>query len=118
MVAHTLLPKEAKIPIKVGELTIGSHQIKMAVGFAALYMLFVVATAFLLTAEGFEPIDALFESTSALGTVGLSAGITSPAMPAWAKCLLAFNMWAGRLEILPVLVAMYPQIWLKKRRHT
>jgi trk system potassium uptake protein TrkH len=115
MVLHTLLPKEAKIPIKVGALSIRSHQIKMTIGFAALYMLLVVATAFLLTVEGYRPIDALFESTSALGTVGLSAGITSPMLPAWAKCLLAANMWAGRLEILPVLVVLYPQIWLKKR---
>jgi len=115
MILHTLLPKEAKIPVKVGRHSIRDHQIKAAVGFAALYMLLVIVTAFGLTVEGFAPIDALFESTSALGTVGLSTGITSPALPVWVKCLLSFNMWAGRLEILPVLMVLYPQIWLKKR---
>jgi trk system potassium uptake protein TrkH len=56
----------------------------------------------------------LFEAASALGTVGLSAGITSADMPVWAKLVLIIDMWAGRLEILPLLVLLYPGHWRSK----
>jgi len=42
----------------------------------------------------------LFEAASALGSVGLSSGVTRPEMPAVAKGGLAFLMWIGRLEII------------------
>lgn len=48
--------------------------------------------------------DALFESASAQGTVGLSCGITNPEMSPILETLYIAQMWAGRLEIIPVLV--------------
>ncbi len=48
--------------------------------------------------------DVLFEVASAQGNVGLSVGITNPAMPTPAKLILSFSMWVGRLEIIPVLM--------------
>jgi trk system potassium uptake protein TrkH len=48
--------------------------------------------------------DALFEVCSAQGNVGLSVGLTSADMPPIAKLMLIFNMWIGRLEIIPVVV--------------
>jgi trk system potassium uptake protein TrkH len=51
---------------------------------------------------GYPFIDSLFESTSAAANVGLSCGITSPAMPAALKITYIFQMWAGRLEFMSV----------------
>ena len=48
--------------------------------------------------------DAIFEVCSAQGNVGLSVGITSINMSPIAKIMLIFNMWIGRLEIIPVVV--------------
>ncbi|MDX1593000.1 MAG: TrkH family potassium uptake protein [Gammaproteobacteria bacterium] len=48
----------------------------------------------------------LFEVTSALGNVGLSAGVTNPELPWWGKAGLMLIMWMGRLEAVPVLVAL------------
>jgi trk system potassium uptake protein TrkH len=45
-----------------------------------------------------------FEVCSAQGNVGLSVGLTSISMNPLAKIMLIFNMWIGRLEIIPVIV--------------
>ena len=51
--------------------------IRQAVAIALLSIGFVVATSlFLMASDGLELTDALFESTSAFGTVGLSTGVT------------------------------------------
>ena len=69
-----------------------------------------------LVLAGFAPEDALFESASAMGTVGLSSGITNADLPTWVKLMLSLEMWAGRLEVLPVLVLLYPGTWKLRRR--
>lgn len=48
--------------------------------------------------------DVIFESASALGSVGLSVGITEPTLPWLGKFILILLMWMGRLEIIPVLL--------------
>lgn len=63
--------------------------------------------------EGFSLADVVFEVASAQGNVGLSVGITQPTMPTGAKLLLCFNMWIGRLEIIPVLMFVRSLLWRK-----
>ena len=55
---------------------------------------------------GYSLSEALFESVSAAGNVGLSCGITSPSMPAALKIVYIFQMWAGRLEFIAVMVLL------------
>ncbi|RRJ30376.1 TrkH family potassium uptake protein [Halocatena pleomorpha] len=71
----------------------------LAVGIISLLLLIPPA-------EGFTLANVVFEVASAQGNVGLSTGITSATMPVLAKILLIFNMWIGRLEIIPVLVLL------------
>jgi trk system potassium uptake protein TrkH len=66
-------------------------------------------------AFGYEPLDALLETVSALGTVGLSTGISSPDLETPLKLLLCVNMLLGRLEFLALLVLIYPKTWIGKR---
>jgi trk system potassium uptake protein len=51
---------------------------------------------------GYPFLNALFESTSAAGNVGLSCGITDTSMPAILKVTYIIEMWAGRLELMSV----------------
>jgi trk system potassium uptake protein TrkH len=64
---------------------------------------------------GYVPLDSLFEVVSAIGTVGLSAGVTSMGMPGFLKGILCADMLLGRLEILAWLVVVYPKTWLGRR---
>lgn len=55
-----------------------------------------------------------FEVCSAQGNVGLSVGLTSMSMDPFAKVMLMFNMWIGRLEIIPVIVLLRSLMGIKR----
>lgn len=86
-----------------------SREFEEAAIIAFLWMLFlgVALVVLLLTvSQSFTLANAIFEVASAQGNVGLSSGITGPNMPTPAKVVFLFNMWIGRLEIIPVLVLL------------
>jgi len=66
------------------------------------YLLLYGAGALIGMACGYPFLESLFESTSAAANVGLSCGITQPAMPAVLKLTYIVQMWAGRLEFMSV----------------
>ncbi|MFC6673081.1 potassium transporter TrkG [Marinobacterium aestuariivivens] len=61
------------------------------------------------------PLDALFEVVSATGTVGLSTGITRIGLDPVLKLVLGLDMLLGRLEIVALLVLLYPRTWIGRR---
>ncbi|PAU94890.1 cation transporter [Aliifodinibius salipaludis] len=56
--------------------------------------------------ENFQLIDAIFESVSAQGTVGLSSGLTSPSMHPVTEITYIIQMLVGRLELIPILIML------------
>ena len=66
-------------------------------------------------AAGYDPLDALFEVASACGTAGLSSGITRPELEPVLKGVLCFDMLAGRLEVIALLLVLYPRNWIGRR---
>ena len=109
--SRALLPSEAQVPIREGDHVVRDEEIRETLGFLGLYAAVLAGSTLLIAAAGFDPMDCLFEATSALGTVGLSTGITAASLPVWTKLVLIVDMWAGRLEILPLLVFCYPGHW-------
>lgn len=82
-----------------------NEEFTKAAGFALMFFLLIMGSAIITTfytGSGFDFSDALFESASAQATVGLSSGITDPSMHPLLEIVYIFQMWAGRLEILPV----------------
>lgn len=74
--------------------------------FAVLFFLILMGSTFVSTffiPENFTFFDALFESTAAQSTAGLTVGITEPGMNPIVESIYIFQMWVGRLEIFPVL---------------
>lgn len=72
------------------------------VGYIILFTIGTVVTMF----YGYNAIDSMFETASAVGNAGLSSGITAPSMPTMVKINYIFLMWAGRLEIMSVFVLL------------
>ncbi|MBN2807795.1 MAG: TrkH family potassium uptake protein, partial [Prolixibacteraceae bacterium] len=91
-----------------------NKELGAAATFSFIFLLFVmIATiiTFYCMEPGYTITDALFESASAQGTVGLSCGITNPGMSVGLEFTYIVQMWAGRLEIIPVLVLLRTIIW-------
>ena len=80
-----------------------------------LFILVITVSWLIFLAYGYAPLGALFEVVSAAGTVGLSSGITSSELEAALKVVLCVNMLLGRLEIIALLVVLYPSTWIGKR---
>ena len=74
-------------------------------GFMTLYLMTTIIGSILLAAAAGCPLPtAVYEFTSALGTVGLSCGLTGPDLPAAALILEMMGMVLGRLEITIVII--------------
>lgn len=87
--------------------TLPQAKIRTATATLAYYLgVLAVAMVLLLTTEAGAPFDhVLFEAVSALGTVGLSMGLTGD-LTDWGKGIVIILMTAGRLGILTFGVAI------------
>jgi trk system potassium uptake protein TrkH len=91
-----------------------NEEFTKAASFAIMFFLIIISSAIItnfFAGDTFDFADALFESTSAQATVGLSSGITDPSMSPVLEVLYIFQMWTGRLEVLPVLALLRAIFW-------
>ncbi|MFD2033807.1 TrkH family potassium uptake protein [Belliella marina] len=80
--------------------TIPLESLYVATSIFMLYASVIFLSTFLLAmTEDFPLHQILFETTSAIGTVGLSTGITGD-LSAWGKVVIIFVMFVGRLGLL------------------
>jgi trk system potassium uptake protein len=76
------------------------ERLYVATSILILYTSVLFLSTFLLSiTEDFSLHQILFETTSAIGTVGLSTGITGD-LSAWGKVVIIFVMFVGRLGLL------------------
>lgn len=68
-----------------------------------MYLVTYITGGLVGAAFGYPAAEAVFESISATANVGLSTGITAPAMPVFLKLVYILQMWIGRLEFVAVL---------------
>jgi trk system potassium uptake protein TrkH len=109
-IRRSFMPRTAVLARPIWE---GNHRVFVddaRVRQVAIYVfLYLGAYGFgvmLLCACGFSLSDSLFEFASALGTVGLSVGVTSAQMPDTALWAEIFAMFLGRLEFIVVIISL------------
>ncbi len=74
--------------------------------FVFVYLATYVCGSLVLCACGFNLSDSLFEFASALGTVGISVGVTSAGMPSTALWAETIAMFLGRLEFFVIITSL------------
>jgi trk system potassium uptake protein TrkH len=107
------LPPHAVVQPSVGARVLDPGQIEHALLLLALFPFLILVSWLPFLAAGYAPLDALLEVVSATATVGLSTGITSTDLAPGLKLLLTLDMLAGRIEILALLVLVYPGTWFR-----
>lgn len=111
LIERTALPRDAWITARVNGRQLDSNLTVRALLMILLFALTILLSWLPFLAAGLPPLDALFEIVSAVGTVGLSVGITRPDLPPLLQGILCLDMWLGRLEILALLVLFSPTTW-------
>jgi trk system potassium uptake protein TrkH len=89
-----------------GEEYITDKQVRQIALFVVSYGVFLVLGTLAFTAYGYPLNESLFEFTSAIGTTGLSSGITGPELPTGLLWVAMAGMFLGRLEILAILIGL------------
>lgn len=85
--------------------TIKFTQVKKAIAAFIIYMLWILVVGNIIVfMEPFKTSDVLYEVISALGTVGISRGITAILSPI-SKILIIITMFFGRVGILTIIFA-------------
>jgi trk system potassium uptake protein TrkH len=113
---------EAVRPVRLGGRPVDERALRGIYAFTLLYLLlFFVATAVLFfdsTRVGLpvSVLEVMSAVAATLGNVGPGFGVVGPMgsyldFSTAGKALMVFLMWAGRLEILPVLVLLTPEYW-------
>jgi len=74
--------------------------------FIFLYLALYALGTMILCASGYSLSDSLFEFASAIGTVGISIGVTAVTMPDVALWAETLAMFLGRLEFIVVVVSL------------
>lgn len=115
MIARTTLPDHAVAQLRVYGQKIDQPAFERAIGVIALFGLTIISSWLAFLAHGYPPLDSLFDVVSATTTTGLSTGVTGPDLPVALKIVLALNMLMGRIEVLALLVLLYPGTWFGKK---
>jgi len=84
---------------------IDAETMRRAFTSVAVYIMLTLGGVFVLCAEGYTLTASAFECLSAIGTVGLTTGIT-PSLPPLSKSVLIALMYAGRVGSLTVFLAV------------
>jgi trk/ktr system potassium uptake protein len=85
---------------------VNDARVRQVAVFVFLYLITYVFGVMLLCACGYSLGNSLFEFASAIGTVGLSVGVTSARMPDTALWAEIIAMFMGRLEFMVVIISL------------
>jgi trk system potassium uptake protein TrkH len=119
--AHTAHPEVVR-PVRLGGYVVDEDAIRGVVGFTLIYVLLFGFGAVFIALDAsragvaLTPLEAIGASLATLGNIGPAFGKLGPfgsyvMLPDSTKLVLIFLMWAGRLEILPVLVMLTGSFW-------
>jgi trk system potassium uptake protein TrkH len=114
-IRRTCLPPHAVLEPRIGGQRLEGAEIQDALLLLVLFLGVVVASWLPFLAYGYDPLDALFEVVSATSTVGLSAGVSTVDMAWPLKGVLCADMLLGRLEVVALVVLVYPRTWIGRR---
>lgn len=112
---RTLHPK-AVLPLRLGSRPVGEDVLRQVSAFVALYVVTFAAGALVVALLERDLIVAFTASAATLGNIGPGLGAVGPMasfgwMHPFTKLVLIFEMWAGRIELIPVYLLFFRELW-------
>lgn len=120
---HRLLHPRAVMPVRIGRQLVSDEVFRAVAAFVTLYILLFAFTTAVLAWLGEDFTTALTASIASVGNIGPGLGTVGPMLnfadlhPV-GRALLIFAMYAGRLEIVTVLVLFDRDMWRSPRTHS
>ena len=107
------MPDRAVAPLRHKSTPIPDTFLVTLLGLLLLYAATAILVWSMLLSLGHPALPSLFDTVSALSTVGLSTGVIGPHLPPGVQLVLTLAMWMGRLEFIAVLVLVLPRTWAR-----
>ncbi len=116
---RTLHPR-AVLPVKLGGRVVPDSVLQGVIVFLLFYLLTFAVCAVIVVALGADIVTGLSATAAALGNVGPGFNQVGPMghygdLHPVSRVTLTLAMWIGRLEVLPVLVILRPEVWRASR---
>ncbi len=119
---RNVIHPQAVLPIRVSGRVVSEEIARAVTVFAILYVTIFALGSVVLLWDGARAglnisiVEAASAVAATLGNVGPGFGVVGPMgtyapLPATSKALLIFLMWAGRLELFPVIVLFVRSYW-------
>ncbi|MFP4247721.1 MAG: TrkH family potassium uptake protein, partial [Halochromatium sp.] len=114
---RTAIAERAVLQAQVCGTRIEPSMVTATLQLMALWAMVLLTSWLAFLALGQSPLPSLFEVVSATANAGLSTGLTSSELHPALKLVLCADMLFGRVEVLALLVVLYPPTWFARKRH-
>lgn len=107
-------PRSVRV-VRYGNAVITEKHVSDVVAFFVIYLFAFITSLLLLSLSGYDMQTSISATIATLNNVGPGMGLaganeTYADFNPFAKLIFIFNMWAGRLEILPVLALIFSAV--------
>lgn len=114
------LHPQAVMTLRLGSKSLGEDVMRSVAAFITLYVALVAAGAVLISLLENSFVVGFTASAQAVGNIGPGLGEVGPmggfaGLEPLSKVILIFQMWAGRIELIPVFLLLTPELWKKLR---
>ncbi|MEE8885156.1 MAG: TrkH family potassium uptake protein [Eubacteriales bacterium] len=116
---YSLIHPHSVQRIRMDGNAISERSLRSAYVFLVTYFLVFGLSILIISLQGFDFETNVSAVAATLNNIGPGFSKVGPtcnfsAYKWWAKLVMIFDMWAGRLELLPILILFYPRTW---KRH-
>ena len=116
-IAHAIHPRSVNA-VRVDGKKVSGEVVKSVLAYFVIEMLIIAGSTIVLSLENFDLTTTVTSVITCMHNIGPGLNMVGPmgnfaSFSAVSKVVLVFDMLAGRLEILPILVLLSPATWKK-----
>lgn len=105
--------------VKVDKQTVGEPVVKSVSVFFATYIIVLAVSSLIVSLDGRDLTTTFTAVIACIGNIGPGLGAVGPTgnfseFSILSKIVLSFDMLAGRLELIPMMIIFTPYVWSKK----